>query len=216
MRLLDCFDDVQVINLTSRKDRRREMLAQYAGFHFFPAIRPTDPSPFASIGFKGSYLSHLALLKQAKSSILILEDDCDFKEEAWSYRVPIDCDIFYGGYEEASNPNDLENSNIVGAHCMGFSARAAKMAGEYLERLLDLSYPADPRARTEPGFNPSIRPPIDGSYVWFRRAHPELKTVFKDFAVQRRSRSDITPGALYNRIWGVRHIVELSRSVIRQ
>jgi glycosyl transferase family 25 len=213
--LLDCFDDVQVINLASRKDRRREMLAQYSEFKFFPAIRPDDPVPFASIGFKGSYLSHLALLKQAKGSILILEDDCDFLDEAWPYQVPADCDIFYGGYEEASNPADLINSGIVGAHCMGFSARAARMAADYLERLLDMSYPADPQAMMEPGFNPSIRPPIDGSYVWFRRAHPELKTVFKDFAVQRRSRSDITPGAIYNRIWGIRRIVDVARSVMR-
>jgi glycosyl transferase family 25 len=212
--LLRCFDEVQVINLPFRKDRRREMEAQYSGFTFFPAIRPDTPEPFASVGFKGSYLSHLSLLKQARGSILILEDDCDLLDEAWTYELPADCDIFYGGYE-ASDSEHPENGGIVGAHCMGFSARAAKVAAQYLEKLLDLSYPPDPRASIEPGFVPSIRPPIDGAYVWFRRAHPELKTVFKQLAVQRPSRSDITPRHIYDRIWGLRRFVNVARSLTR-
>jgi glycosyl transferase family 25 len=212
--LLDCFDEVQVINLPVRKDRRREMEAQFSGFTFFPAIRPETPEPFGSIGFKGSYLSHLALLTQARGSILILEDDCDFLDGAWDYQVPADCDIFYGGYA-ADDPEDLQNTGIVGAHCMGFSARAAKAAAEYLSALLDPSYPPDPQSAEEPSFNPAIRPPIDGSYVWFRRAHPEFKTVFHKIAVQRSSRSDITPGRFYNRVWGLRRAVDVARSLAR-
>lgn len=98
---------------------------------------------------------------------------------------------------------------------MGFSAKAAKMAADYLEGLLDPSFPADATAMTEPMFNPNIRPPVDGAYIWFRRAHPELKTVFKQLAVQRSSRSDITPRHVFDRIWGVKHLADFARSVVR-
>jgi hypothetical protein len=93
---------------------------------------------------------------------------------------------------------------------MGFSASAAKLAKDYLLKLLDPAFPADPVAQGEPGFDPMIRPPIDGALVWFRRAHPELKTAFALLADQRRSKSDVSPGAL-DRVPVVREAARFTR-----
>src|SRR3546814_13947539 len=87
-----------------------------------------------------------------------------------------DWDIFYGGYT-ASDPHDLLNSDVQGAHMMGFSAVGAHLGSQYLEQL------------TCEG----VHPPIDAAYVWFRRSHPGLPTAFADPPLpdQRPSRSDI-------------------------
>ena len=77
---------------------------------------------------------------------------------------------------------------------MGFSATAIQLLHRYLAGFL--AGPADRKAMTEPGFNPAIRPGIDGVYVWFRRAHPNLTTEFVSLSYQRSSRSDVTPGRL--------------------
>jgi GR25 family glycosyltransferase involved in LPS biosynthesis len=57
---------------------------------FFPAIRPDGADNFPSVGARGCFLSHLALLKLAisrqLSSITILEDDLNFSgslQEQW-------------------------------------------------------------------------------------------------------------------------------------
>ncbi len=72
-----------VINLKDRTDRRREMIEQLErvgwSAQFFPAVRPADAGTFPSIGARGCFLSHLALLKQATSGhILLMEDDLNF------------------------------------------------------------------------------------------------------------------------------------------
>jgi glycosyl transferase family 25 len=204
------YDQVRVISLASRKDRRREMRKELQRFWstptFFDAIRPSDAGPFANIGFHGSYLSHLAVLREATGSVLILEDDCTFTSEARSYLVPKGTDIFYGGYE--GNPD----GDIIGAHCMGFSANAAAIARDYLSGLLNGSVGPDPRAVAENNFS-GILPPIDGAYVWLRRAHPELKTVFAQIAGQRSSRSDCTP-AWFDTIPALRGLASIGRRVM--
>ena len=85
-----------------------------------------------------------------------------------------DCDIAYGGYLPA-DPNDLQSTDIIGAHCMGFSARAAQALAPFLSDLLNHKSP----------------PPIDGAYVWFRRQREGFRTEFAQpvVAVQRPSRS---------------------------
>jgi hypothetical protein len=98
---------------------------------------------------------------EAGESILILQDDCDFLfAEIEGYRLPPSWDIFYGGYT-ADDPQDLEASDIVGAHFMGFSPAAATLACEYLLQLYHFpDFPADPRAARGEGFR-SCHPPAD-------------------------------------------------------
>lgn len=222
----DRFDTIRIINLAHRTDRRREMREQLrkAGLDgdprvaFFPAIRPDGPGIFSAIGYRGSYLSHLEVLKAVPEgeSVLILEDDCDFTAAAATHRIEGDFDIFYGGYYP-SDPDDVEGSDIVGAHCMGFSPEAVALAVPFLERLLDPDQPGDPQAMLEPGYNPAIRPPIDGAYVWLRRAYPELKTIFAKppIAVQRPSRTDTGALAFYDRMPGLRVLAGMARRVMR-
>jgi len=206
----DAFDSIRILNLPRRADRRSEMLKELRRFgladdprlSFFPGSTPDEPGPFSSPGVHGCFISHLAALKEAAGSggtTLILEDDCDFTSEAFRYELPQEWDIFYGGYL-AESPDDLEHSNIIGAHCMGYSPRAAAMLAAYLQDLLDPDFQPDATAAASPDFDPAIKPPFDGAIVWFRRAHPELKTVFAQFAVQRSSRSDIAGGGLIDRV----------------
>lgn len=197
MRLFDRFDRIRIVNLPERSDRRREMNRELAKVGllgdprvtYFSAFRPADAGPFTSIGAHGVYLSQRTILRQAAEateSLLILEDDCDFISTAHMYEDPKEWDIFYGGYY-ASDPSDLRQSDIAGAHMMGFSREGVRQVSAYLENL------APPQG---------IHPPIDAAYVWFRRANPNVPVAFAvpPLAVQRTSRSDIAPAKWHHRL----------------
>lgn len=211
LSLIGCFDTIRIINLESRPDRLAQMkgeidrlgLSGDSRIAFFKAIRPVDKGDFTSVGARGVYESQLAILKEAarkQQSVLILEDDCDFTSDARYYITHVDWDIVYGGYE-ASNPDDLYKSDIIGAHMMGFSAYGARIVSAYLDKL----------AYT------GIHPPIDGAYVWFRRAHPEVLVHFAQPALahQRPSRTDIAGLTFYDRWPGLRDLAQTARMVKR-
>ena len=211
-RTLAAFDLIRVINLPSRTDRRRQMerelkrigLAHDPRVAFFPAIAPADHLPFRAIGEKGVFLSHLAILRaaaQRQASVLILEDDADFTT-ALERGQPAECrGIFYGGHE-AATPDRLHDSDIIGAHCMGFSAPVAQALVPYLTALLNHPSP----------------PPIDGAYVWYRRSHPEVPTDFAvpPIAVQRPSRSDIARLRFFDRVPVLREAAGHARALKRK
>ena len=222
--LFDQFERIWVVNLLHRKDRRAEMENQLAKVgllgdprvKFFDALSFEDAGPFRRTGSHGAFKSHLALLSKAQGPILILQDDCDFLFPAvLDYELPSDWDIFYGGYV-ASDPENPDAGDIIGAHFMGFSVRAAKAAASYLSAYLEPDFPPDPRASREPGFDPAFRPPIDGALVWFRRAHPELRTVFALLGIQRASRTDIGDQKWFDRLPLIRTLAELSRKSLRR
>lgn len=210
--MLAVFDMIRVINLAERRDRRREMIKELAALGlngdprvaFFPAIRPADAGPFDSIGARGVYASQLAILREAaatRRSVLILEDDCTFDPRARDFDFGDGWDIFYGGYY-ASEPDRLAESNIVGAHMMGFSAAGARAVCAYLETLDYVG----------------THPPIDGAYVRFRRAHPEVPTRFAvpPLAHQRSSRSDIAALRFYDQLPLLRDLIGVARSLRRR
>jgi glycosyl transferase family 25 len=221
--LFDRYDSIRIVSLPERSDRRRFMsrqlrklgLAGDSRVAYFDGIRKDDSGPFLKAGSHGSFLSHLAILKEASRagcSVLILQDDCEFLPEIRSFERP-DCDIFYGGYR-LSTSGEPQLSDIIGAHFMGFSAQAAQKAADYLERYLKPDFPPDEKAASQSGFDPCIRPPIDGAFVWFRRAHPELRTEFALLSKQRSSRSDVSPGRL-DKLPGVRRLVAVAREIRR-
>jgi glycosyl transferase family 25 len=188
--LFACYDRVAVVNLPTRTDRRRRIARELGalGCHkweLFEAIKRADAGPFRKVGSHGAYLSHLALLESAaerNQSILILQDDCTFLPSARSVRPSSATDIFYGGYLAYSEPNRPEVSDIIGAHCMGFSARIAPLAAAYLRRRLH---------------EERDLPPIDGTLVQFRReSTDDVTSEFKLIAMQSSSRSDVSPGAM--------------------
>lgn len=209
--MLRGFDRIRIINLAYRRDRRAEMeheLATVGLGHdprvaFFEAVRPADAGDFYSIGARGVYLSHLAILRdaaQARANVLILEDDCHFTPDARNRLAQVAADgswdLFYGGYD-AADPADLMNSDIVGAHMMGFTHQAAARLCAYLD---DLAYEG-------------AHPPIDGAYVWFRRAHRDVRTRFAapPLAIQRASRSDIADLKFFDRVAAIRPLVNRVR-----
>lgn len=179
-----------MINLPERRDRRRRIASELHAlgcFHWelFEAVRRSNAGPFKRVGSHGAYLSHLELLESAAeqgSSILILQDDCTFLPNVnWVAPQP-GTDIFYGGYLAYTAPNSPETSDIIGAHCMGFSARAAASAAAYLRRRLE--------CETE-------LPPIDGTLVQFRREMGDrIKSEFQLVALQWMSPSNISPNKL--------------------
>lgn len=190
MTIFEGFGRIRIINLPSRPDRRAEMIGELRRIgldtdprvQFVDGILVDDKAPFRAPGEKGVYLAQLGIITdaaEAGESVLILEDDVDFTSAASTWSPSHDCDLAYGGYT-AVDPDSPETSDIYGAHCMGLSARAAKALAPYLKQLLNHESP----------------PPIDGAYIWFRREHPDFKTEFAKpvVAVQRPSRSDITPG----------------------
>lgn len=211
MRVFDYFERIRIINLPYRTDRRRAMNRELAKVglvgdprvSYFDAIRPEDAGSFTSIGARGVYASQKILLRDAAAageSLLILEDDCIFSPDAENRTFHDEWDIFYGGYH-ASLPTDLARSDIQGAHMMGFSRRGAKLMSDYLEQL---QYEG-------------IHPPIDGAYVWFRRANPAVRTLFAEppLAGQRPSRSDIASLAWFDRLPFLRGAATLARGFRR-
>jgi glycosyl transferase family 25 len=209
--ILDAFDRIRIVNLAHRRDRRAQMegelrrvgLLNDPRVAFFKAFQPADRGDFTSIGAQGVYASQKMILDEAAAageSVLILEDDCDFSPHIMDYAAPDDWDIFYGGYMP-SDWSDLAGSDIIGAHMMGFSARGTRLMSDYLR---DLVYAG-------------IHPPIDGVYVWFRRAHPDVATHFATppLGHQRPSRTDIADLAFFDRLPILRALAGAARRVKR-
>ncbi len=210
MTIFDSFDRIRIVNLAHRTDRRRQMLRQLAKVGldgdpkvaFFAAHSFPEQGHFYSSGARGCFSSHIAAIEEAvaaNESLLILEDDCDFGADIRRCTIPQDCDVFYGGYLATSDPANPPASDIVGAHFMGFSS-------ECLSRLLPWLQAA--WAGDDPG-------PIDGEYVRFRRANPDIVTVFADpqIAFQRPSRTDIGTIRMFDRLPGLRAVVGFARKL---
>ncbi len=211
-------DRLYVINLESRPDRRAEMLAELdhiglqadsALVHFFPAVKPDHADTFPSIGARGCFLSHLGVLKDAQArgcaQILILEDDAALVP-SWRTVLPsvlqelegLDWSLAYLGHriEAADFPGpDAARSEhwrelpvqtgIQTTHAMVIHQRAIAPLIAYLERMM---------ARA-PGHAEGGPMHVDGAYSWFRRDHPEMRTLVtaEQHIVQRASKSDIAP-----------------------
>lgn len=125
MNVIDYFDRVRIINISSRKDRRLETVEEFArnGFHiddekigFFEAVTPSEGNGFPSVGVRGCFLSHLGVLEEAMrlnlKNILILEDDIQFSRHISQYgREAIESlegmewDIVYFGHPFEENSN---------------------------------------------------------------------------------------------------------------
>lgn len=210
--MLAPFDTIRIVNLPERRDRRRDMERELAAIglagdpriSFFAAIRPADAGEFTSIGAHGVYRSQHAILREAAAanqSVLILEDDCDFTPAIRDYDFGEGWDIFYGGYY-AKDPANLADSDIIGAHMMGFSAEGARRVCAYLDGL-----------RCD-----DVHPPIDAAYIWFRRAHPDVATRFAvpPLGIQRASRSDIVDPRFYDRLPMLAPAAYFARRLLRR
>jgi hypothetical protein len=225
--LSDVFPLTRIINLPERADRLRDMERQLAaiGMPFapgrvevFPAERPDSAAGFPGIGARGCFLSHLAILKDARSrgveSVLIVEDDACVPETQVALLTSMaqqasrkDWGILYLGHIEhlagVAEPGWLPYTGPVA--CSHFYAARRSVFDpliEYLEACL-LRPPGDP-----------VGGPMayDGALTMFRAAHPEVITLIAQpsLAAQRSSRSDITP-RFFDRLPLLRELSGLAR-----
>ena len=211
MNLLQQFDQVAIINLPERGDRRRETIREFmrAGWSvdqenvmFFPAIRPASPEGFPSSGVRGCFLSHMHAIRQASrdgaGSILIMEDDIAFRKDA--DRIGLEAieelgdkswDIIYFGHalEAGSIPADRKMEKIseplLLAHFYALNGRCFDRFTGFLDELL-----------LRPAGHPDGGPMhYDGAISTFRMQNPDVDTyvVNPSIGYQRSSRTDLHP-----------------------
>jgi hypothetical protein len=214
--VFECFEQVRIINLVDRPDRRREMVGELnrigglaPNVGFYDAHRPTDAGGFPGIGARGCFESHLGVLRSARDAkvqnLLLLEDDLDFTRdgrarlsslmrELFSRRW----DFFYGAHLLAANGRqglvDVPPDEPV------LTASFLAFAGPVLEPLVDFLEGILTRPPGSPDFGPMH---VDGAYTVFRSLHPELVTLaaFPPLGRQRSSPSDITPSNMLLDRW---------------
>ena len=221
------FDEVRIINLVDRSDRRSEIIDQLNGvgglalnINFFDAHRPDAPGEFPSLGARGCFESHLGILRQAhergSKTLLVLEDDLDFTREG---RAHIESVIT----ELAAQ----EWSFFYGAHVMPIEGRRGLVPIAADEPVLTTSFvafrgPAIAELveflgamKERPAGSPDWGPMhVDGAYTVFRRLNPKHRTLaaFPSLGRQRSSPSDVTQSEMILDQWAVtRPIASLLR-----
>lgn len=228
MKILDFFQRGYIINLPERTDRRKGaeielkklgMTVTPGKLEFFPGIRPTESHGFPSIGACGCFLSHLQILKQARTdglaNVLIMEDDLlinhKFKDVEASITEQLsqrEWDMAYFG-DSTDRPVVLPvqfnvlNHEIRTTTFYGIKAAAIDRLIQFLEAI-----------QSRPAGHPDGGPMhLDGAYNMFRQQNPDLVTIQTNggLVAQRSSRSDIFPNAWYENLPGVSPVLSLMR-----
>jgi glycosyl transferase, family 25 len=214
--ILACFERVRIINLVDRPDRRREMIAELnrlegwaTNIEFFEAHRPAAAGGFPSIGARGCFESHLAILRSARDAnardVLILEDDLDFARHAGERLKSVlselarrPWDFFYGAHVIAGDSRKglvqlAPNEPVMTTSFVAISRRAVADLVVFLEGVLS-------RPPGSPDYGPMH---VDGAYTVFRSLHPQYVTLtaFPPLGRQRSSPSDVTPGHMLLDRW---------------
>lgn len=210
------FDRSIVLNLPSRPDRRADMARELARIGWsenpvtwYPAIDPGEPAGFANAGYRGCFLSHLAALNLARNAgcraVLILEDDCDFGPGFAAVAAALadaEWGMAYLGHVEhieGGRPPFVEwppASPVMLTHCYAVRGSVLPALCAYLEAMI-----------LRPDGSPDGGPMSpDAALSWFRRAHPEVRTLMASPSVagQRSSRSNLSPRP-WDRVPGVRN-----------
>jgi glycosyl transferase family 25 len=214
-----------VINLKSRSDRRAEMEKQLSRVGWqakvFAAVQPKVADGFPSIGARGCYLSHLAVLRlglSQESHVLIMEDDLDFVE-GFSAEWPRifaslqqrNWSLFYPAHRLTEMPNGLSTLDphlgVMCAHFLLVNRNAVHQVVDGLEMILS-------RAPGHPDGGPMH---VDGAYSTIRAQRPDLDTYVYNpsLGYQRSSLSDIAPRRIFDRIPLLRPAVSVFRKIKR-
>ena len=226
------FGAIYVINLKSRVDRRLEMKAQLQRIGLdlelppivlFEAVRPDVAAGFPSVGARGCFMSHLAVLRDARArgltSLLILEDDLNFCEgfaskfaAAASRLDGTDWGMFYGSYclSEPLQHSDLPCVKADPLRLIGTSAFLG-IKGKHLDALIQY---LEAMLARPPGDVHGGPMHVDGAYCWFRQSHPEVPTWLASTALgyQRSSKTDVHELRWYDRTsWSARLVSALRR-----
>jgi hypothetical protein len=228
MRIPEYFDLIQVINLKTRADRRRQMTNELARHgipfqpgrvEFFEGIRPDDPGGFPSIGARGCFLSHLGVLRKARdagcSRVLVLEDDLQITRHLGEYEGAVvdrlladDWGIVYLGHaieHPPGTPSGLVayEEPVLLAHFYGVNGSILNRLVSFLEALLE-------RPPGHPDGGPMFP---DGALTTFRAQNPDVLTLIANpnLGWQRSSRTDIHNLRWFDRLPVVRPVVAFAR-----
>jgi len=211
--LLSVFERIYVINLPSRADRRAEIGAQlrriglsleHPRVVLVDAVRPEAAGGFPSVGARGCFESHLAVLEAGLEagleSFLIMEDDADFVADFEARAEPIlaalvrqDWGLFYGWnpdtYGQPTGPDATglialaPSRGVTLSHFIGVRREAAALALPYLQAIASRP-PGDPRGGAMH---------VDGAYGWFRNAFPQVVTLAPAHALAVLATEGLTP-----------------------
>lgn len=229
MKLTDLFEQIAIINLPERKDRKRQIKSELKrlGLNFsspgvvlYAANQPDTASGFPSRGAHGAYLSHLNVLRQARRdgvrSLLVMEDDLliDSRLKAALPKLAletqtIEWSLIYLGHLGASRlgPVRLANTNEPQQclHCYAVHQRAFDDLIAYLECCLQR-----PAGHPEGGAMH-----VDGAVSMFRQFHKQHSTylVQPSMGAQRPSRSNIAQNQWYDRTPVIRECVGMARAL---
>ena len=225
---MDYFNRAIVLNTPSRPDRRAEMLEEVAHLGWspdqitwYPAIDPRTAAGFQNAGFRGCFLSHVAVLNLARNAgyqvVLILEDDSAFGPDFAAVAAAATAEMSWGicylghGAQPPAGPAPLvewpAESGVPFTHCYAVRGPVLPLLCSYLEAMI-----------LRPAGSPDGGPMSpDGALGWFRKAHPEIRTLLASPSVagQRSSRSDLSP-RLWDHVPGVKHAAAAFRTWNRQ
>jgi glycosyl transferase, family 25 len=228
-KITDYFQGVYAVNLPERKDRRQLIVKELeqAGIpltpnkvEIFPAIRPDEAGGFPSIGARGCFSSHVAILKLAKqqrlSNILIVEDDLKISEKFRTDQAVIveqlcqqDWDfVYFGHVEEVGEKSPVAlmpfSKGVMTTHFYAVN-------GRIFDRLLGFLEELQQRPPGHPDGGPMH---LDGAYSTFRAQNPDVVTLIAcpNLGWQKSSRSDIYPNPWFDRLPGVRQLVGAART----
>jgi len=219
--------------LPDRTDRRRSAERAFEAIgiripndkvRFYSAVRPTDKGDFYSIGARGSFNSHRNVLKLAAAdglkNVLVFEDDIAFKRVPATLvndivaRLPREnWDLVYFGYGKVRSA-DLKGPLAAWPHdTQGGHFYAVN--GRFIGTMIQYMNECEARPKDHPDGGPMSR---DGVFNHIRYVNPEIRVLFAvpNLAIQRSSRTDISPLRSFDRITWLRPIVERLRSVKTQ
>lgn len=185
---------------------------------FFPAIKPKCAAGFPSIGARGCFLSHLAVLKSAydvhAQRLIIIEDDVNFAAdfvERWKIAMSElqtrSWSIFYPGHTFDTLPPGLSvvspNTGVRCTHFMVINRDAIPRLIAGLEQILS-------RVPGDPSGGPMH---VDGAYSTIRNKDLSLTTYAycPTLAYQRPSRTDVGDLQWFDRVGMLTPIVNVAR-----
>ena len=228
-RLFDAFDQVRIINLRERADRRAGVEKELAriGFpeivpplSFYVAERPA-PVPAGEYAPKGSLISHREVIREGLAAgaerLLVIEDDVFFTEpDAGALDRLLDAmgraqwDIIYFGRlsgegEPGDGPLRRCRGGVIGGHFYG-------MTRPYMENVLGF---LDSLGKPELGMG-EVRPVFrDGAFGLYAERNPQVRQFLAEpsFAGQRSSRTDLHRLAVYDRLPGLRDLAAAARNL---
>lgn len=232
MLVKDFFERTYIINLPERVDRRKEMIHELnkAGLsltankvEIFPAVRPDSAEKFPSISIRGCFLSHLAILKQAKheglTNVLVMEDDLTIskkfvpnQETLVEQLAQSDWGFVYLGHTADVSKNAPVKLQPFAAKEWMRTTHFYGVNGTIFDRLIDFLEELQHRPADHPQGGATYP---DWAYSYFRAQNPDVLTLIAapNLGWQRSSRSDLHGTAWYDTTPIVREFVSGTRSV---